>query len=121
MLHVHRNKLKKLPDSLGKLGRLQTLDASGNALKDLPWSSLGGLPRLRTLDLSGNPKLRRLGRDLARARGLERLSVDSEAMQHPDKGVCQGGTEAIMRFLCKGEEGFVLSLREHMCSKRGSD
>ncbi len=111
VLHVHRNKLKKLPDSLGKLGRLQTLDASGNALKDLPWSSLGGLPRLRALDLSGNPKLRRLGRDLARARGLERLSVDSGAMQHPDKDVCQGGTEAIMRFLCKGEEGFFMSER----------
>ena len=54
-----KNRLKKLPDSLGNLGNLQSLDLSHNNLKDLP-AALGQLTRVRTLNLSHNPKLTRL-------------------------------------------------------------
>ncbi len=100
---MHRNKLKRLPESLGKLRRLQSLDVSCNNLKELPCAALGSLPRLRTLDATRNPKLTRLGCELARARGMEKLLVDPAKMVTPSKEVCAKGTEDIMRALCKGE------------------
>ena len=59
MTSLHDYRLKKLPDSLGNLGNLQSLDLSHNNLKDLP-AALGQLTRVRTLNLSHNPKLTRL-------------------------------------------------------------
>ena len=56
---MNHDRLKKLPDSLGNLGNLQSLDLSHNNLKDLP-AALGQLTRVRTLNLSHNPKLTRL-------------------------------------------------------------
>ncbi len=88
---------------MGKLRHLQSLDVSGNNLKELPCAALGSLPRLRVLDATRNPKLTKLGPELARARGLEKLLVDADRMAFPDKDVCAQGTEAIMRFLCKGK------------------
>ena len=59
------NRLKKLPDALGNLGNLQSLDLSHNNLKDLP-AALGQLTRVRTLNLSHNPKLTRLVKQVRR-------------------------------------------------------
>lgn len=76
-------------------------DVSGNNLKELP-SSLCGLPRLRTLDLSNNPKMSKLPKELCKVRGLEKLVLTPETITYPDPKVAKEGTEAIMRFLCKG-------------------
>ncbi len=61
MLYASRNRLKKVPDSIGKLKNLQSLDLASNSLKELPWSALGALKKLKTLDLSANPKLIKIG------------------------------------------------------------
>ncbi|MEK6261045.1 MAG: COR domain-containing protein [Planctomycetota bacterium] len=50
---INAEKLTELPESLGKLTRLQTLNLSNNRLTALP-ESLGKLTRLQTLNLSIN-------------------------------------------------------------------
>jgi hypothetical protein len=52
-LDLSRNKLKKLPHSIGQLKRLQSLNLFNNQLKTLP-DSLGKLVEIKSLDLSGN-------------------------------------------------------------------
>ena len=77
MNHIIPNyRLKKLPDSLGNLGNLQSLDLSHNNLKDLP-AALGQLTRVRTLNLSHNPKLTRL---------VKQVQNQSNALQDTGRG-----------------------------------
>ncbi|MGW9457802.1 leucine-rich repeat domain-containing protein, partial [Streptomyces globisporus] len=45
--------LEALPESLGSLTQLTTLDLAGNQLTSVP-ESLGSLTQLTTLDLAGN-------------------------------------------------------------------
>ena len=72
-----KTRLKKLPDSLGNLGNLQSLDLSHNNLKDLP-AALGQLTRVRTLNLSHNPKLTRLVKQVNMRRLSQKLSIICE-------------------------------------------
>ena len=74
---------------------------SSNQLKELP-PSLAKLPRLRSLNVSANPKLTQLPKALCQVRSLDKLTLDAAAFQYPAAQVCDKGTEAIMRFLCKG-------------------
>ena len=99
---MSHNKLKKLPDSLGDLAMLQTLDVSHNGLKELP-ESLSKLNRLKTLDLSHNPKLKKLPKSLAHCRSIDKLVIEAgNSITYPPTNVCSEGTEAVMKFLCKG-------------------
>ncbi|KAE8582107.1 hypothetical protein XENTR_v10019952 [Xenopus tropicalis] len=108
VLNVERNLLRALPDSIGDLTQLQTLNVKGNKLRVLP-STIGGLRSLRTLNICEN-RLAELPRSLANVRTLETLSLDATAMLFPPPSVCGEGTEAIQRFLCKGNWGIsVLS------------
>jgi len=107
VLLVNQNKLKKLPETLGNLKRLQTLDVSHNNLKELPLS-LGSLVRMRSLDVKANPKLNKLPKTLGKAQALEKLQLDGESFVYPAKDVSCRGLEAIMRFLCKGEENSIV-------------
>lgn len=102
VLYVHYNKLKKLPETLGDLSKLQSLNVSHNNIKELP-KTLGRLPRLKTLDLAGNAKLTRLEKSMAHIRSLETLTLDADNLVYPEAAVCRQGTEQIMRFLCKGQ------------------
>jgi len=101
VLYIHQNKLKKLPESLGNLRHLQTLNLSNNNLKELP-ASLGCLGRLRSLNVTANLKLSRLPKTLAKAQGLEKLELDANCFSYPSKDVCACGLEDIMKFLSKG-------------------
>ena len=108
MLHLHHNKLKKLPDSIGNLECLQTLNISHNGLKELP-DTLKNLVRLKSLDVSNNPKLKKLPKTLAHCHAVETLVVTwatngtkGDGIQYPPPDVCQKGAAAIMQFLCKG-------------------
>ena len=107
VLYVQHNKLKKIPESVGNLRKLQNLNLSHNNVKELP-ASLAKLPRLRSLDLRSNPKLTKLVKTLAEVRSLEKLLLDAKVFQYPSADVCEGGTEKIMKFLCKGKKKFFL-------------
>ena len=99
---MQENKLKQLPNSVGKLVSLETLNLAGNSLKELP-GTVSGLASLRSLDLRNNAKLKRLPVELAQCRCLETLVVDSAHLTFPSKEVVDGGTEAVMKFLCQGK------------------
>ena len=82
---------------------LQTLNLSHNSLKDLP-DTLSNLSRLKTFDITYNPKLKKLPKSLAKCHAIEKFLVtDGNAVQYPSSDICQKGTEAIMKFLCKGK------------------
>ena len=103
MLHLNNNKLKKIPDSVGNLQLLQTLNLSHNSLKDLP-ETLSNLTRLKTFDITHNPKLKKLPKSLAHCHAIEKLLViEGNGVQYPSNDVCQKGTTAIMQFLSKGK------------------
>ena len=105
VLHLNHNKLKKIPESIGNLQMLQTLNLSHNSLKDLP-DTLSNLSRLKTFDITYNPKLKKLPKNLAKCHAIEKFLVtDGNAVQYPSSDICQKGTEAIMKFLCKIKEG----------------
>ncbi|XP_057169750.1 E3 ubiquitin-protein ligase LRSAM1 isoform X2 [Ursus arctos] len=70
-----------------------------NKLKELP-DTLGELRSLRTLDISEN-EIQRLPQLLAHVRTLETLSLDASSMIYPPQEVCSAGTQAIQQFLCK--------------------
>ena len=115
VLYIHRNRLKKLPESLGNLTKLQSLDASSNNLKELP-SSLGKLVRLRTLDVTKNAKLAKVPKQLGQMRACEKLLLDAKGFQYPSAEICAEGTEAIMRFLSKGKS-YILSTHFYMATE----
>ena len=95
--------MKQLPNSIGSLKNLQTLNISGNCLKELPLS-MSGLVSLKTLDVRDNPKLKRIPKEIAQLRGLETLLLDEKHINYPDPEIVSKGTEAIMRFLCSGNK-----------------
>ena len=106
MLHLNNNKLKKIPESIGNLQMLQTLNLSHNSLKDLP-DKLSNLSRLKTFDISYNPKLKKIPKSVAKCHAIEKFLVtDGNAVQYPPSDICQKGTVAIMQFLCKGKKLF---------------
>ena len=113
-----------MPSNIGTLKNLQTLNISGNNLKELP-SSLSGLASLKTLDISNNQKLVKLPKELGHLHSLgkhqirapqsfiyffilvvspsESLVLDTDVVTYPGKDITEAGTEAIMRFFCSGK------------------
>jgi len=82
-LNVSGNRLRELPNWLSNLVRLEKLDISNNALTSLP-EFLGGLTALRLLDASQN-MLTRLPRSLGQLRNLEYLILsDNQLSKLPD-------------------------------------
>ncbi|XP_029202678.2 leucine-rich repeat-containing protein 47-like [Acropora millepora] len=71
-LDLHRNSLQELPSSIGLLKELKNLDLSGNELEVLP-SALGQLSSLQTLNLNCN-KLTEIP-DLKEVTELSRLDL----------------------------------------------
>ncbi|XP_025076195.1 E3 ubiquitin-protein ligase LRSAM1-like [Pomacea canaliculata] len=83
ILNLENNKLKKLPENIGKLSNLQNLNVKGNHSRELP-SGICNLPVLRLLDVSKN-EITRLNQRLAYVRTLETLLLDEDKMQYPAK------------------------------------
>lgn len=51
---LQSNRIGRLPEEMGALARLKTLDVSNNELAELP-AALGYLPELNRLAVEGNP------------------------------------------------------------------
>uniref|UniRef100_A0A8C2D9V0 Leucine rich repeat and sterile alpha motif containing 1 n=1 Tax=Cyprinus carpio TaxID=7962 RepID=A0A8C2D9V0_CYPCA len=121
VLNVEKNHIKQLPDSIGDLRHLQTLnvkgmpyftshenrkpfkltkcfDDTGNSLTVIP-VSVGRMSSLRTLDISEN-SITELPKELANVRTLESLILDAQVMRYPPASVCTAGTEEVQRYLC---------------------
>ena len=63
-----------MPSNIGTLKNLQTLNISGNNLKELP-SSISGLASLKTLDISNNQKLVKLPKELGHLHSLGKHQI----------------------------------------------
>nr|XP_061796711.1 leucine-rich repeat-containing protein 28-like isoform X3 [Nerophis lumbriciformis] len=74
-LYLHSNNIVIIPEAIGNLARLQSLDLSSNALQ-LLCPEVGRLRSLRHLRLSNN-QLKSLPPDLGRSRELQFVFVDS--------------------------------------------
>ena len=60
-LSFARNKVTRFPRGLGSCARLETIDASHNAIEEIPAALASSTGRLRELRLDGNTKLRARG------------------------------------------------------------
>ena len=70
--------MSKLPDEVGQLSSLRSLNISTNKIHKLPVA-------------------------LCHVTVLESLTLDVDKMRYPDTRTCEGGIEAIMRRLCAGQ------------------
>ena len=82
-LKLRGRRLEALPESIGVLTSLETLDLSQNALEDLP-GSISNLSKLRKLTLRDN-RFRRLPESICRLANLQFLDVSGNALERlPD-------------------------------------
>jgi Leucine-rich repeat (LRR) protein len=81
-LDLHNNALRYLPDSIGNLKNLKTLNVSNNELRELP-DTIGNLENLTSLDLSNNKYLMDLPLSLINLSNLLILKVDKSLRDHP--------------------------------------
>jgi hypothetical protein len=107
-LNLSGNQLTALPESLGQLTQLQLLDLSDNQLTALPeW--LGQLTQLRSLNLSGN-QLIALPESLGRLEYLQQLNLEKNPLNPELAAAHEEGLDAVMRYLrAKGEGQVVLN------------
>ncbi|MBE9030054.1 GTPase, partial [filamentous cyanobacterium LEGE 11480] len=97
-LNLDRNQLSALPETLGKLTKLQSLNLFDNQLSALP-ETLGKLTNLTTLSLFIN-QLSALPETLGNLTNLTTLYLDNNPnLASPSPEVVSQGTEAILAFL----------------------
>ncbi|KAI3451366.1 hypothetical protein Pfo_008031 [Paulownia fortunei] len=77
-LDLSENRIVVLPEAIGGLSALQILDLHGNRISELP-ESIGDLLNLLHLDLRGN-QLKSLPPTIARLVGLEELDLSSNGL-----------------------------------------
>ncbi|KAI3462277.1 hypothetical protein Pfo_018940 [Paulownia fortunei] len=77
-LDLSENRIVMLPDAIGGLSSLQTLDLHGNKIHELP-ESIGGLLNLLHLNLRGN-QLTALPASIARLVRLQELDLSSNGL-----------------------------------------
>ncbi|XP_067940715.1 E3 ubiquitin-protein ligase LRSAM1-like [Watersipora subatra] len=99
VLNVSHNALTSIPAEIKSLKSLQTLNLSDNKLSKLP-QEMGRLSFLRSLNIASN-QIHKLPVNLCHVSTLESLTLDVAGMRYPDRLICDGGIEAIMRTLCK--------------------
>ncbi|OJJ22408.1 hypothetical protein BKI52_06925 [marine bacterium AO1-C] len=81
-LHLQKNFLQTLPESIGNLSKLEYLDITNNLLRTLP-ESFGNLKSLKTLKLTGN-QLNSLPESFGNLESLEILELSETNDQMPD-------------------------------------
>lgn len=78
-----------------------------NRLKFLP-ENIGNLASLQTLNLLENADLTALPKSLCRAQRLKAILATPETFVYPPPDTMREGTEAIMKYICEGLYAFVI-------------
>lgn len=99
-LFLSNNLIAALPTAINKLQRLELLDISFNALKQI--DQIVHMPNLRVLILNGNKQLRRLPTELTTCDSLTDISIDVDCVDYPPPEVTKRGTLDILQFLQTG-------------------
>lgn len=86
------------------------MNVAKNNLKQLP-ETLGKLKELTTLDISQNKTLQKLPKSLGCAQQLEQLNIDGLNLSYPPQDILNGGTIVIIAFLAN-ESGIEYSPEE---------
>jgi GTPase SAR1 family protein len=97
------NAIKNLPEGIGRIQNLATLDLDNNRLTGLP-NSLIELQALENLYLSAN-KLRVLPDCLAELPRLITLNVDGNPLVSPPPEVTAAGSDSVLEFLRERKRG----------------
>lgn len=92
------NNIRKLPNEIVHLSKLNILNVARNNLKQLP-EAIGKLKQLITLDISQNKSLHKLPKSLGYAQQLAQLNIDELNLSYPPQDILHGGTIVIIAFL----------------------
>lgn len=74
------------------------MNVARNNLKQLP-ETMGKLKQLTTLDVSQNKSLQKLPKSLGYAQHLAQLNIDGLNLSYPPQDILNGGTIVIIAFL----------------------
>ncbi len=108
LLASDSEKLTELPESLGQLSQLQTLNLSRNGLTSLP-DGLGQLSQLQTLHLSDN-QLSDIPASLVQLEQLKTLALDLNSLNPELAAAYEQGLDAVKAYLrAKAEDQIVLN------------
>lgn len=108
-LYLQDNNIRKLPNEIVHLNKLNILNVAKNKLKQLP-EAMGNLKQLSMLDISHN-KLHKLPKSLGYAQQLAELNIDGLNLLYPPQDILNGGTKVIIAFLAN-ESGIKYSPEE---------
>ncbi|CAK9828858.1 E3 ubiquitin-protein ligase LRSAM1 [Anthophora retusa] len=111
-LYLQDNNIRKLPNEIVHLNKLNILNVAKNNLKLLP-EAMGKLKQLTTLDISHNKSLHKLPKSLGYAQQLAQLNIDGLNLSYPPQDILNGGTIVIIAFLAN-ESGIRYSPEESL-------
>lgn len=109
-LYLQDNNIRKLPNEIVHLSKLNILNIARNNLKQLP-EAMEKLKQLTALDISENKSLHKLPKSLGYAQQLAQLNIDGLSLLYPPQDILDGGTIVIIAFLAN-ESGIEYSPEE---------
>lgn len=81
---------------------LETLDVSDNMLQSLP-EDMGKMNGLQSVNLLGNKHLTCLPKSICHIPSLSIIKVNCDNFVYPPTSIVQQGTDAILKYICDGK------------------
>ena len=103
-LIITNNFLKKLPEGIGRLRHLKSLDVAFNSIEELP-AAIGECISLEEINITRNTSLTKLPIELCKLINLKFLELDHEFMVSPPETVTRRGAKEVVRFLTALQTG----------------